>query len=148
MGPSTSIAISKTENYAVAPSNMTSAPNCVAPRKTILVIDDEDGVREVLSASLRLKGYRPITASCGAEGLALFRSEKIDAVIVDMRMPDMHGKEVIAHLRGIDPDVRVLGISGYDSGSNFPWAEAQQFTLLNKPFSPKELWSAVEQLFA
>jgi DNA-binding NtrC family response regulator len=122
--------------------------NCAAPPKTVLVIDDEEGVREVLSASLRLKGYRPLVASGGMEGLTLFRREKIDAVIVDMRMPDMHGREVIAVLRQLDPEVKVLGISGYDSGSNYPWAQRQQFTLLNKPFSPKELWSALEALFA
>lgn len=102
----------------------------------------------VLTASLKLKGYHALCASGGVEGLQVFRRARVDAVILDMRMPDMHGKEVLAELRALDPTVRVLGITGYDGGSNFPWLDQQQLAMLHKPFSPQDLWAALERLLA
>jgi CheY-like chemotaxis protein len=85
------------------------------PGATILLIDDESVVREMWEDFLTQKGYRVITARDGVEGIKRFREHRgdVDLVILDLVMPNMGGKETLARLREIDPDVKVLVSSGY-----------------------------------
>ncbi|MBI3507551.1 MAG: response regulator [Proteobacteria bacterium] len=82
--------------------------------KTILIVDDEKVVRDVLSRFLKALGYGIATAENGIEGLARARAIKPDLVLVDMNMPDMDGKSLCALLRG-EPATRrtpVIVLSG------------------------------------
>lgn len=85
------------------------------PGATILLIDDESVVREMWEDFLTQRGYRVITARDGVEGIARFREHKgsVDLVILDLIMPNLGGKETLARLREIDPDLKVLVSSGY-----------------------------------
>lgn len=81
----------------------------------ILVIDDEEDLCWALAKALSREGYEVRTATGGAEGLALFRSEGADLVLLDIRMPGMNGLEVLERLRETDPEVPVLVMTGYST---------------------------------
>ncbi len=81
---------------------------------TILIIDDEETVREILTRVLRRLGHNVLPASGGEEGLSIYgeKKDEIDLVIVDINMPKMSGIEVAGRLRSINPKVTVIGSSG------------------------------------
>lgn len=79
----------------------------------ILVIDDEDSVREILSRMLGAKGHQVVVASDGEEGIERFKSEKFDLVFTDLGMPKISGWEVGKTLKGINPKVPVAMITGW-----------------------------------
>jgi DNA-binding response OmpR family regulator len=83
----------------------------------ILVIDDEDAVRNVLGLSLAHLGYQVDTAASGREGLEKFRvaNGTISLVILDLLMPGLSGEDVFYRLQEMDPCVRVLIVSGFSS---------------------------------
>jgi CheY-like chemotaxis protein len=83
---------------------------------TVLVVDDEDGVRTVAEALLRSMGFEVILAKDGMEALERFRSAAgaIRAVLLDLTMPHMGGVETFRELRRIDPGCRVVLTSGYN----------------------------------
>ncbi|NLF25870.1 MAG: response regulator, partial [Deltaproteobacteria bacterium] len=114
----------------------------------VLVVDDEDPVRNVLSLSLLHLGYQVELAASGREALDKFASTagSFDLVILDMLMPHISGDEVFFRMREINPKVRVLIISGYSS------EEAVQRILQNggkgfmqKPFTIEELSRKVRE---
>jgi two-component system cell cycle sensor histidine kinase/response regulator CckA len=118
-------------------------------REKILIVDDEYPVRNVLCVSLEHLGYDVDVASGGAEAIEKFQQadpKGFDLVILDMIMPKMSGDKVFARLKDLDPNVRVLVISGYSSES------AVQSILDNggldfmpKPFTIEELSKKVRQ---
>lgn len=82
-------------------------------RPIILCIDDHEsglGVRKLL---LEDEGYEVLTATDGRHGLELFRSQSVDAVILDYRMPEMCGDVVASRMKRIKPDIPILLLSGY-----------------------------------
>ena len=82
---------------------------------TILLVDDEDGIRTVAGRILQQLGYQVLSAEGGRRALEIYRQEqdRIDLVILDMLMPGMGGAETFQELQGIDPGARVLLSSGY-----------------------------------
>jgi len=80
----------------------------------ILVIDDDEQVREVLSLMLKHEGYEVLTAANGFDGVNLYKEEGADLVITDILMPGMGGVQTIMELRLISPEVKVIAISGGD----------------------------------
>jgi signal transduction histidine kinase/CheY-like chemotaxis protein len=83
----------------------------------ILIIDDEYAVRNVLGLSLTHLGYEVVTASSGLEGLEVYAEERgtFDLVILDILMPGLSGEDVFVRLQKMNPDVRVLLVSGFSS---------------------------------
>jgi PAS domain S-box-containing protein len=82
--------------------------------ETILLVEDEEKVRDAGQRVLQSLGYRVLTASNGREGLEVFeRAGGVDLVLTDMVMPEMGGKELIQELRQIAPGLQVLVITGY-----------------------------------
>lgn len=79
---------------------------------SILTIDDEAGIRDNLVAYLEDCGYRTLAAADGSEGMAIFRRERPDVVLCDLRMPGMDGLEVLGHIRAESPDTPVIVVSG------------------------------------
>jgi len=84
-----------------------------APSARILVIDDEDSVREILTKMLRAKGHQVMVASNGEEGIEQFKNGKFDLVFTDLGMPKISGWEVGKTLKGMDPKVPVAMITGW-----------------------------------
>jgi DNA-binding response OmpR family regulator len=78
----------------------------------ILVIDDECDIREMLSDFLKLKGYKVILATNGKEGIKLFKKNKPDAAIIDIKMPVMNGIESAKKIKKIKPDFPILIMTG------------------------------------
>ncbi|GAB4488883.1 MAG: hypothetical protein OHK006_19860 [Thermodesulfovibrionales bacterium] len=81
--------------------------------QTVLIVDDEEVWRSLLGEVLSRYRYRTIAASCGAEAIRLFAAERPDAVILDLRLPDMDGIGVLKELIRINSDAPVVIISGY-----------------------------------
>ncbi len=109
---------------------------------TILIIDDEPIVTETWKDFLSAEGYLVITAKDGKEGLEIFRKKKneIDLVILDYIMPEMGGEEIVTHLKGINPDVKILLSSGYSENAKtkeIPAENADGF--IQKPTRLSEL---------
>jgi PAS domain S-box-containing protein len=84
----------------------------------VLVVDDEDPIRNLLKQILERFGYRVLLAVDGVEAVKLYTSRRneIAVVITDMAMPVMDGPATIAALKAINPDVKIIGSSGFDSG--------------------------------
>jgi len=87
----------------------------VRGNETILLVDDDEGVRNLIEDLLERNGYRIITAADGEDAVRKFRlfQDVVDMVILDVIMPKMNGKEVYNMISEMSPDVRVLFISGY-----------------------------------
>ena len=126
----------------------------------ILVIDDEESMRNVLIEILEREDYDVRVASNGDEGLAALRSERADLVITDIIMPGKNGVETVQDIRAEFPDTRIIVISG---GGNVTPMEYEPSAIktaaylasasvagadvtLAKPFERKELMDAVHEL--
>lgn len=78
----------------------------------ILVIDDDRGIRHLLDAILRRKGYDVVLAENGQRGLELFRQEHPDVIVLDLTMPGMDGLTVLHHIRNVNRDQPVIMFAG------------------------------------
>ena len=113
--------------------------------ETILVIEDEEEVQMVLNRTLERCGYKTLIADNGPDGLALYdehRSE-IAIVLLDLSMPKMSGEEVLDRLRAIDPQIKILIISGYAVTSKNLIDKAE---VLHKPLSIKVLANKIREI--
>ena len=119
--------------------------------ETILVVEDEAGVRELACQFLRVKGYNVLEAEGGHVALDVARRYPgtIHLLLSDMVMPKMSGGELAAQLKAIRPEIRIAFMSGYsefsrgDVGKGFPEAP-----VLQKPFSPASLVEIVREALA
>ncbi len=84
-----------------------------ASKETILLVDDEAGIRNLLSISLADEGYEVITAADGREALEMFRTEKPSIVMTDIKMPGMDGIELLAAIKEEIPTTEVIMITGH-----------------------------------
>ena len=100
----------------------------------ILVIDDEPGIRELLDTLLRRKGYDVVLAESGQKGLELFRRERPDVIVLDLKMPGMDGLTVLQQVRSLDPRQPVIILTG----AGTPEAEQQVRALGVTEFVEKE----------
>ena len=112
------------------------------PTKTVLVVDDEQDILDIVRFRLEHDGYRVITASDGQTGLTLAQQERPDLCILDVMMPKLSGLEVLARLRA-DPAtaatrVILLTARGQDADVDRGFELGAQ-DYVTKPFSPKEL---------
>jgi FixJ family two-component response regulator len=116
-----------------------------SPCPTVLVVDDERGPRLALELILQ-RDYRVLTAESGEEALDLLRTEPVDAVTLDLKMPGLAGHNTLSIMRGIDPDLPVIVITGYGSYESAVKAlRLHAFDFISKPFESKQILLAVEQ---
>ena len=78
-----------------------------------LVVDDEPSVNAALECFLRIEGHAVRTASDGAGALKAVRTERPDFIVLDLRMPDMNGIEVLQQIRAADPSIVIILFSAY-----------------------------------
>ncbi len=121
-----------TEQPAVAPSH-----------RTVLVIDDEDLVRNVVARMIEDLGYAALTAPDGPTGIELLDHQVVDAVLVDLTMPRMNGADVIAAMRAKHPELRIVLCTGFDRERRGP-VKADAY--LPKPFRIEALESTLSKL--
>lgn len=118
-------------------------------RNTILVVDDEHDVLEMIEVGLGLDGYRVLLAESGEEAVAVLSRHQVDLVISDFRMPGMNGVETIARLRELAPRIPVIVVTGYLAPATVDECmDLGQVRLLRKPFPFKNLTQAVRAALA
>lgn len=81
--------------------------------ESILLVDDEEGIRTVLGITLADAGYRVSTAASGEEALRLFNADRPDIVLTDIKMPGLSGLELLQRIKSADPDVEVIMLTGH-----------------------------------
>ena len=115
----------------------------------ILVIDDEEVVGESLRKTLNEEGYEIETARSGQEGLRKGRNGNFDLVIVDLKMPDINGLDVIKSIKAEQPDAMMVMITGYSTVDSATEAlRTGAFDYVPKPFTPGEITSVVGKALA
>lgn len=116
-----------------------------ASNAMVLVVDDEEGIRQMARRTLERHGYRVTLACNGAEAVDIFARHpgEIGVVVTDMSMPVMDGATAIGHLRELDPDVRIVASSGLSSGGISLAAGAGAVLFIPKPYTAEVLLRAV-----
>jgi|SRR5579871_2898176 len=117
--------------------------------ETVLVVEDEDGVRNLMRSLLQRAGYTVLEAQNGEEALALCQRYRgaIHIVISDIVMPQMSGQELVARLVRLRPELKTLFMSGYTDGSVAKHGELDPSTpFLQKPFTPGALLTKVHEV--
>jgi signal transduction histidine kinase len=119
----------------IHPAMTTPRSSQPASRKpTVLIVDDEAGPRESLRIVFKDR-YNCAVATCGREGIAYARQHPVDAAILDIKMPDVSGVEVLRELKQIDPDIECIMLTGYETVETARAAvHFGAADYLNKPF--------------
>jgi hypothetical protein len=122
-------------------------PGRVRGSETIMIVEDEDALREVASRILTRNGYVVMTSANGPDAIADVQAfdGTIDLLLSDVIMPRMLGKEVAQRIRALRPEIPVLFMSGYAQpvlGSTL----GENFALLEKPFTEQQLLTEVRNV--
>jgi two-component system cell cycle sensor histidine kinase/response regulator CckA len=118
---------------------------------TILLVEDEEGLRSLNARGLRSRGYSVIEASNGIEAMEALEQENgaVDLVVSDVVMPEMDGPTLLKTMRGRNPDLKIIFVSGYaEDAFEKSLPENQQFAFLPKPFTLSQLVAAVKETMA
>jgi DNA-binding NtrC family response regulator len=94
---------------------MTQIVKNIQSKESILIIDDDESTRRSLSLILTKKGYETETAATGHEALEKTRGRFYNAALVDIKLPDMEGLELVEPLKTMHPDMIVIMVTGYAS---------------------------------
>ncbi|HXZ00403.1 MAG TPA: response regulator [Stellaceae bacterium] len=124
---------------------MTTVPS---PSAVILVVDDDEVMRDLLRRVLERSGYEVVTATDGRDGVERLRRRAVDVTITDMRMPVMDGIEFIQTLVAEQPSIRIIAVSGVDDWDNY-LKTARSLgakAVLRKPVGSAELVSTVKRV--
>lgn len=118
----------------------------------ILFIDDDAMIRETAREMLESTGHEVIEAENGRRGLDKYRKQQVDVVITDIIMPEKDGLETILEIRGVDPNVRIIAISGACQTRHLDFLDiAKKFgatATLAKPFRKDDLIACVNGFVA
>lgn len=116
--------------------------------KTILVVDDEPEIRKLVTAMLTRNGYRVLTADTGENAVRLYHNNpEIDLLLTDVVAPGMSGPMIADQIAALNPDIKVLFMSGYDSTQVVQrYVVERGYSLLTKPFTIDELEQKVRQV--
>jgi two-component system, cell cycle sensor histidine kinase and response regulator CckA len=115
-------------------------------QQSILVVDDEKAITELIKTTLETYNYRVLTANNGAEAIAIYRQHRdtIDVVLIDMMMPVMDGRTTVTTLHQLNPDLPIVAMSGLSSVDSV--AQSKRFGcryFLPKPYTTKNLLQIV-----
>jgi CheY-like chemotaxis protein len=114
----------------------------------VLLIDDEPGLRITMRKMLEAGGHEVVEADNGRRGLETYRKQPSDVVVTDIIMPDKEGIETIRDIRALDPNVRIVAISGGGRNQNSEFlriaAKLGASATLAKPFRKEDFLACVE----
>lgn len=118
--------------------------------KTILLVEDEDNLRELVASVLSESGFRVITARNGREGLQTVQEgnlKDIDLILTDVIMPQMSGKEMVDLLKPLLPSTKIVFMSGYTDDALAPHGVLEpEIELIEKPFLVKNLVGRIREI--
>ncbi len=115
--------------------------------KRILIVDDEDLVRNYVRRALASRGWEISEADNGAAALELLKQKDFDAVVCDLKMPDMRGEEVIKRIRDMLPAMKIIAITGSVSNISTPLVPGVELEgFLIKPFGIDEIRDLLEKV--
>lgn len=119
-------------------------------QRTILFVDDERDIVTLVRTALERQGYDVLSATCGERALDLFsaRHEELDCVILDIKLPDIGGGELMERMLAIDPCVPVIITSGYDRSRVKDVLDAGAAGFLAKPFDFSMLCMKLKETIA
>ena len=116
--------------------------------KNVLVVDDEPEIRKLVAAMVTQFGYTVLTADSGEHALTLYKNHApLELLITDVVAPGMSGPMLAEKLTALQPDLKVLYISGYDNTKLVQkYVVERGFTLIPKPFNLEKLAANVKQI--
>jgi two-component system, cell cycle sensor histidine kinase and response regulator CckA len=126
-----------------------AGPAVQGTSETVLLVEDEDLVRQLTREILLRNGYRVLEAADGAEALRLVTQYEgeIDLMVTDVVMPRMSDNELVGHARPLRPDMRVLYVSGYSEEAIARHGKLTEgIELLSKPFTPGVFTAKIRQI--
>jgi len=132
----------------VEPARLVEMVETLKQGSAVIIVDDDREFCRTLADTLAAKGYRTSTAHDGPEALALAEQETFDFIILDMKLPDMGGLDVMAAARQIDPKIAVILMSGYDEMDPL-MAEGRErcaYAALRKPFEMDRVLRLLEEI--
>lgn len=122
------------------------AKSANSPSRTILLVDDDLQVCRLIERILSDEDIRILTAHSGASAVQIAGRTPLDLVILDVKLPDMNGTEVLRRLRNIDAGMAVIMVTGYGSPETVRAAmELGAVDYLTKPFSRQEMTQVVRE---
>ncbi len=137
---------------AVAPAAAETKPRAdMTGQGTILLVEDEEGLRALNARGLRSRGYSVIEASNGVEAMEELEAcdGAVDLVVSDVVMPEMDGPTLLKAMRDRNPEIKIIFVSGYaEDAFEKSLPENQQFAFLPKPFTLSQLVAAVKETMA
>lgn len=126
---------------------MANAPH--NSRRTILLVDDEPEVLRIFKRILSAEGAVILAAQSGAEALEIARQTRLDLVVLDLKLPDVSGTEILRRIRKIDATVPVIVVTSYGSVETVRTAmKLGAFDYLTKPFDNKEVRRVAREALA
>ncbi len=140
-----------TAEPAIAVEPQPAPPEPPAPLATILVVEDEAGIRALVRKILRRQGYEVLEAANGQDALALCREhgQRVELLITDVLMPQMGGRELVERLQTQGHDMKVLYVSGYTDDATVYSGDLPAGTaFLQKPFTLGSLLDKVKEVLA
>jgi two-component system cell cycle sensor histidine kinase/response regulator CckA len=136
---------------AIAGATETKPRADMTGQGTILLVEDEEGLRALNARGLRSRGYSVIEASNGVEAMEELEAcnGEVDLVVSDVVMPEMDGPTLLKAMRERNPEVKIIFVSGYaEDAFEKSLPENQQFAFLPKPFTLSQLVAAVKETMA
>lgn len=128
---------------------MLSTSACVRPRPTVLIVDDEADFTTSLAGMLETRGYDTTTANTGADALRLAAITPPDIALLDLRLPDINGLELLSRIRSLSPTTEVVIITGHAALSSATKAMTLgAFAYIEKPCDNDRLFLTLEQALA
>ncbi len=113
-------------------------------RKKVLIVDDQNGIRILLTEVFGSEGYQTCQASNGKMALEIVKNDTPDLVLLDMKIPGMDGLEILKRIKKIDPNVKVIMMTAYGELDMIKEAtESGVLRHFTKPFDIDELRAAV-----
>ncbi|MEX0736582.1 MAG: response regulator [Bacteroidota bacterium] len=120
------------------------------PQKNrILVVDDEDALRTVLSSELEGEGYKVASAADGSEAIEILKKDEFDLILLDIKMPNVDGFEVLKFVKETHPDTKVIMLTGFADLKNAIESKklgAEDF--VSKPYDLVDLLTTVERVLS
>lgn len=113
--------------------------------KTVLIVDDDDDLREIFEMVVSQAGYRSLCAGSGNEGLRIFKENQVDLVVSDVKMPDGDGKFLLQSIKKLNADQPVIMMTGYSGSVLADLEESGAEMVLRKPFPMDELLSVIKK---